>query len=467
MPASTAAGVAAVIAMVGVWTAPPAAAIEPPQVPPGPPPSGAVAPAFATEQKAQCGVGAALPGSQFARQPAADSMLDYTAAWAFSRGAGQRVAVIDTGVAPNVRLPRLEAGGDYVSSSDGLVDCDAHGTLVAGLIAAIPGSADAFAGVAPEATILSIRQFSGAYSAAQRDGTTRDPSSVSAGVGDTRTLALAVTRAVDLGATVINISAVACAPVGSAVDDADLGRALRYAFERNVVTVVAAGDVDDQNSCAQNDVGDPNRPLADAWQSVRSIASPPWFAQYTLTVGSVAPNAQPSSFSLHGPWVGVAAPGEQLTSLNPNGTGVGNALMDPQKGPVPINGTGYAAPLVSGVVALVRSKFPNLSAAQVIDRIERTARTPDGGPNAETGYGLVDPVAALTYDVMPASHEPDSTTGHQVAAPPPSPTANPLARNAALAVCGICVVGVAGIAGLKGAAVRRKRAHTEQPAEPR
>jgi membrane-anchored mycosin MYCP len=76
-----------------------------------------------------------FPGSRFQLQTGADAMLNYAGAWQFSRGAGQKIAVIDTGVAPNPRLPGLEGGGDYVSSSDGLVDCDAHGTLVAGLIA--------------------------------------------------------------------------------------------------------------------------------------------------------------------------------------------------------------------------------------------------------------------------------------------------------------------------------------------
>ena len=47
------------------------------------------------------------------------------------------VAVIDTGVNPSARLPAV-AGGDYIMGSDGLMDCDAHGTVVASLIAAAP-----------------------------------------------------------------------------------------------------------------------------------------------------------------------------------------------------------------------------------------------------------------------------------------------------------------------------------------
>jgi membrane-anchored mycosin MYCP len=76
----------------------PALAIDPPQIPPGPPPTGPVAPLGPTEQKATCGVGAVLPGSQFQLRPSAAVMLNYAAAWRFSTGVGQKVAVIDTGV---------------------------------------------------------------------------------------------------------------------------------------------------------------------------------------------------------------------------------------------------------------------------------------------------------------------------------------------------------------------------------
>ena len=264
----------------------PALAIDPPQVPPGPPPTGPVAPLGPTEQKATCGVGAVLPGSQFQLRPSAAMMLNYAAAWRFSTGAGQKVAVIDTGVSPNPRLRALQPGGDYVSTSDGLVDCDAHGTLVAGLIAAAPSPDDAFAGVAPDAAILSIRQNSESYSVQGSGPAQNDPNSISPGYGNTQTLALAIVHAVDLGATVINLSEAACAPVGTGIDDAAVGQAIRYAFDRNVVVVAAAGNISSQGLCsAQNEPRDPNLPLADAWNSVRTVASPAWFSDYVLTVG--------------------------------------------------------------------------------------------------------------------------------------------------------------------------------------
>src|SRR6202044_2471145 len=86
-------------------------------------------------------------------------LIDLPRVWQLTRGAGQRVAVIDTGVARHRRLPDVVPGGDYVSTGDGTQDCDAHGTLVAGIIAASADS-DGLSGVAPDVTLISIRQSS-------------------------------------------------------------------------------------------------------------------------------------------------------------------------------------------------------------------------------------------------------------------------------------------------------------------
>ena len=80
--------------------------------------------------------------------------LDLPTVWRLTRGAGQTVAVIDTGVSRHRLLPHLIPGGDYVFTGDGTEDCDGHGTIVAGIIGAAGDSADpnAFSGVAPDAT---------------------------------------------------------------------------------------------------------------------------------------------------------------------------------------------------------------------------------------------------------------------------------------------------------------------------
>ena len=108
-----------------------------------------------------------------ATDPAASSVpwgqqqLGFTGLWDLTdprgrplRGEGVTVAVIDTGVAPDPRLPRLTGEGDSVGTTSGTEDCDAHGTLVAGIIAATPVPDGGFSGVAPDVALLSIRQSS-------------------------------------------------------------------------------------------------------------------------------------------------------------------------------------------------------------------------------------------------------------------------------------------------------------------
>ncbi|WP_262491193.1 S8 family serine peptidase, partial [Mycobacterium simiae] len=119
---------------------PPAAAVPPPQIDVAAlPPDGAPGPDQPMRQGVYCTRVGTLPGTDYRVQPHFLDMLDLGEAWRFGRGAGVKVAVIDTGVSPHPRLPNLVGGGDYVvAGGDGLSDCDAHGTIVASLIAAAP-----------------------------------------------------------------------------------------------------------------------------------------------------------------------------------------------------------------------------------------------------------------------------------------------------------------------------------------
>ena len=189
-------------------------------------------------QRSPCVTSAVLPGSDPGAVTPNQSMLNLSGAWQYTRGDGQLVAVIDTGVRPGPRLPNVDPGGDFVESTDGLTDCDGHGTLVAGLIAGQPGP-DGFSGVAPKARVLSIRSTSARF-APRSPG--EDQATARAAL-DIATLARAVVRAADLGARVINISAVTCLPADQTVDQAELGAALRYAaVDKDAVIVAAAGN---------------------------------------------------------------------------------------------------------------------------------------------------------------------------------------------------------------------------------
>lgn len=378
-------GVATVlmVAIAPVGVAAPAAAVGPPAIDmthvPAP---GPATPRGPTEQTQQC-----VTPTQTS-PPVHSARPDLKAAWARTRGAGQVVAVIDTGVNPHRLLPRLLPGGDYVSSGDGTQDCDGHGTIVAGLVGATYDPIAGFGGIAPEAAILAIRQSSMMFR--NSDG------GAPQGIGDVDSLAAAVRSAADQGATVINIASVACLDAATDLDDRALGAALAYAVdERNAVVVSAAGNVGGRGTCPkQNPTPDPGHRHEPDWNRVDVVVSPSWYDDLVLTVGSVDADGSPSRFTLGGPWVDVAAPGEGVVSLSPAGDGTVDMLPG-HDGPQPISGTSYATPVVSGVVALLRSVAPQLTARQVMHRIESTARRPGAGWDPLIGHGVVDVLAAL------------------------------------------------------------------------
>src|SRR5271157_2200592 len=139
---ASAAAIAAILLTSGALAGlPPASAISPPTVDPAAvPPDGPPGPPAPMKQTAYCTEVGVLPGTDFRLQPKYMDMLNLQEAWQFGRGAGVKVAVIDTGVSPHSRFPHLIPGGDYVMGGDGLSDCDAHGTIVASMIGAAPAN---------------------------------------------------------------------------------------------------------------------------------------------------------------------------------------------------------------------------------------------------------------------------------------------------------------------------------------
>lgn len=115
---SRVAGVTAAAMMVAAGALngmPSAYAISPPVIDPAAvPPDGPPGPIQPMRQSSYCTEVGVLPGTDFRVQPKYMDMLNLNEAWQSGRGAGVKVAVIDTGVTPHPRLPRLIPGGDYV-----------------------------------------------------------------------------------------------------------------------------------------------------------------------------------------------------------------------------------------------------------------------------------------------------------------------------------------------------------------
>ena len=115
--------------------------------------------------------------------------------------------------------------------------------------------------------------------------------------------------------------------------------------------------------------------------------------------------------SVSGDYVDIAAPGLDIVGPAPRGAGY---LAEPQ------GGTSFAAAYVSGVAALVRAAHPELTPAEVADRLTRTADNPPEGHNAEVGYGVVNPYRAVTSLLGTRTDPPAG------AMPKPAPPADPL-----------------------------------------
>ncbi|MFY9636151.1 S8 family serine peptidase [Pseudarthrobacter sp. BIM B-2242] len=302
-----------------------------------------------------------------------------TKAWEVSKGAGVKVAVIDSGV--DAGHPDLKGAvtGGYDASGAGTANGQKilgikpeHGTLVATMLAgrghqpatpsaspspsASPVGPDGIVGVAPEAEILSVSTWLG--------------SANPAGKNDQDQIPEAVRWAVDNGARVINISLGSTTPQWPQSWDA----AFLYAEQKDVVIVAAAG----------NRIG-----------GNLQVGAPATIPGVLTVAGLDRKGAASVDSSSQGISIGVAAPAENLLGGLPGG------------GYAEWAGTSGAAPIVAGVAALIRSKWPDMSAKQVINRIVSTAK--DAGPAGKDplyGFGVLNAEAALKDTVAEAAVNP-------------------------------------------------------------
>lgn len=285
--------------------------------------------------------------------------LGFEKAWQSSEGEGVLVAIIDTGIdATHPDLVGQVVGGKDVSglgTPDGLTpvgEYSYHGTMVASLLAGTgQGSDTGVKGAAPKAKLLSVSMAFGV------DGLDTD-----------KQLAEGIHWAVDQGAKVINLSLTRNTTNWPTIWD----EAFLYAFDHDVVIVAAAG----------------NR--GDGTERIAAPATIPG----VIAVGGLDRNGKASISSSSGGFtLSVSAPSEDLVAAYPGGQ---YRLY---------SGTSAAAPLVAGEVALIRSKFPKLSANDVIARVIQSA---DSASNfsPETGYGAINPQAALNGDFVRSESNP-------------------------------------------------------------
>jgi type VII secretion-associated serine protease mycosin len=275
------------------------------------------------------------------------------ATWALTQGEGVTVAVVDSGVDgshPDLTGHVLQ-GKDFTGGGNAQEDVAGHGTGMASLIAGHghgAGNNAGMVGLAPKAKILPLRVLQ------NKDDDFEDD-----------TWAEAVRYAVDNGAKVINLSL-----GGRGGRTLPSGReAIAYAQAHDVVVVAAAGN--------------------DGGLTVNEPAALPG----VVSVGAVDNEGNLWDKSNIGEGLTLVAPGVEIVSANTNRSD-GYSLD---------SGTSDATAYVSATAALVRAKYPDLTAGQVINRLIKSASFLHHkglkAPDREYGYGILRPNKALTMDI--------------------------------------------------------------------
>lgn len=307
--------------------------------------------------------------AQVALPAAADSIRDRQ--WALSAfeadeiekvstGRGVTVAVVDTGVdGTHPDLVGSVLPGKNFLKGGGRADREtenSHGTAMASLIAGHghgPGGAAGVKGLAPAAKILPLLV------------NTQDGLQVGTGKGGSP-VSQAIRYAVDHGATVINLS------LGDTFKITDLDDAVRYARQKDAVIVAAAGN---------DGVDEPNYPA-----SIPGV----------ISVGAVDSSGKIWDKSNYGSNNLLSAPGVDIP-----GAGRGQGYRSG-------TGTSDATAYVSAAAALLRAKFPDLTAGQIVNRLVKTAKLPESTegaklPDKHYGYGFIRPYRALTEEIPAGS----------------------------------------------------------------
>ena len=295
------------------------------------------------------------------------NMMNVQAAWQVTEGSGVTVAVIDSGVYPQVSdlsdgsvIPGPDFTGLHTSPQN--PNWGQHGTWMASIIAG-HGHDDGFDGVrgiAPEAKVLSIRVIPDkgdpGYQAYNNEPEERIQGELADGI----------MAAVKDHAQVISMSIGYSAPSGV------VRNAITYAREHGTVLVASSG-----NS------GDNDTQHGKASPGMAPVSFP---AEYpgVLGVGAVTSSGTQATFSSGNLSVQVAAPGKGVPAQGRNGLYY------------TVDGTSPACALVAGVAALLKSRYPKITPALVAEALTSTAQqAPSGGYNVNTGFGIVDADAAL------------------------------------------------------------------------
>lgn len=312
--------------------------------------------------------------------------IEMDGAWEVTQGSSEvDIAIIDTGI--NTDHPDL-LGKVSVSVNCTLSGCqetnytgsNGHATHVAGIASAITNNSIGVSGVAGGADIMSVKVLD------------------ESGAGYYSWIANGIVWATDNGAEVINLS------LGGRFSSITLMNAIKYAWDKGVVIVAAAGN------------------------DGRYLFTYPAYYPEVIAVGAVNENDERAYFSNYGSWVDITAPGVDILSTE-NGDYVYRS------------GTSMATPFVTGVAALVISQNPNWDNNNVREQIEITADEISGtgfyfqngrvnACNALDCHSLIfptsTPIPTITSTVVPSPTETPIPTPTVIPSFSPTPTDAPV-----------------------------------------
>ena len=302
--------------------------------------------------------------------------INMPSAWNMAGGGRSSivVAVLDSGVAyrdsgrftraPDFASTSFAAGYDFVSDDAYPDDEYGHGTHVAAILASSFDNSFRAAGIAYGCSIMPVRVLG------------------IDGAGTASTVAAGIYYAVDNGAKIINLS------LASPQHSKAVGEAVRYAYDRGVLCVAAAG----------NEGSDPGYPGGMDCPADEGI--------YVLAVGGTDYRDARAHYSNYGSGLDLVAPGGDLTR-DDNKDGFGDGIPQEsyrtsgnyQSGYALVwgEGTSMAAPQVSAAAALMLSLDPKFTPGDLSDTITSTC-VDLGAPGWDQfhGHGRLDVAAALS-----------------------------------------------------------------------
>ncbi len=284
-------------------------------------------------------------------------------AWEYPRGSEVVVAVIDTGIAyeqfqNRYRVEDLSEAQfvkpyNFIRGNEHANDDHGHGTHVAGTIAQLTNNGLGVAGVAPQVKLMPLKVLN------------------ASGYGTIADIAAAIRYAADNGAAVINMS------LGGPFPSLILRKAIKYAKEKDVIIVCAAGN------------------------GGRSGLSYPAAYPECISVSAVRYDRSLSWYSSYGEGLTIAAPGGDM-NVDQNGDGLMDGVLQntlhpqdaAQQGYFLFQGTSMAAPHVAGAAALLVSQGIQ-DPEKVREILESSASPVSGGSSEKYGAGILNVHAAL------------------------------------------------------------------------